>query len=137
MLIDPEDAAGKSSVLVVDDEPEIREEVMEALADEGLTVFAAGSVNEALKKISDHRDIKVVITDLRMPGELGTEIVHEATKDDVHDICFILMTGHRSYDPGSPFNEEDFFSVLSKPVDIEELIDTIKLATKSTCPDPE
>jgi len=96
MVMDRKDAKGKPSVLVVDDEAEIREEVMDALIDEGLTVFEASSVDEALITISENREIEVVVADLRMPHRLGVDLVTEMAGDDTRNICVIIMTGHVS-----------------------------------------
>jgi|APSaa5957512535_1039671.scaffolds.fasta_scaffold33701_2 two-component system response regulator YesN len=131
MVMDRKDAKGKPSVLVVDDEAEIREEVMDALIDEGLTVFEASSVDEALITISENREIEVVVADLRMPHRLGVDLVTEMAGDDTRNICVIIMTGHVSGDLGITLTGLNVFSVLSKPVDCYELIETVNLAMRS------
>lgn len=68
------------SVLVVDDERDIREAVSEVLADEGYQVLDAGDGAEALSKVREHHP-DVILLDLMMPRMNGWEF-RAAQKDD-------------------------------------------------------
>ena len=68
--------AGARTVLVVDDEPLVRTLVRAALADAGLEVLEAGGPDEALELVGRHPGpIDLVLTDVRMPGMRGNELV--------------------------------------------------------------
>ena len=58
----------KRAVLVVEDEALIRLVAVDALEEEGFTVFEAGSVLEAIAILSNHPEIDVVFSDVNLPG---------------------------------------------------------------------
>ncbi|MEQ1795040.1 MAG: response regulator, partial [Nitrospira sp.] len=82
------------AVLVVDDDAEMRELVFDVLKDRGHQISTAGSGQEALKLLAEE-DFAVVLTDLRMKGMLGTELLLEI-KRLYPDIGVILMTAFGS-----------------------------------------
>ena len=61
-------------VLVVDDEPLVREVTASMLEDLGCEVVNAASGNDALEKLSGDRRIEILITDINMPGMGGYEL---------------------------------------------------------------
>ncbi len=83
-------AKGKASILVVDDEPAMRLLVTSVLKDEGHDVTAAASGEEALQLVGRHH-YHVVITDLRMPGMSGLQVLEAVRRDDP-DTAVILLT---------------------------------------------
>ena len=78
---------GNGVVLVVDDEPLIRINAVDMLADAGWLAFEAGDAAEALELLAAHPEITVLFTDINMPGEMdGLELarrVHQL-RPDVH-----------------------------------------------------
>lgn len=60
----------RHTVLVVEDETFIREEISQHLEDCGFKVIQAGNADEAVKMILAQSDIDLVFTDVRMPGEM-------------------------------------------------------------------
>ncbi len=83
-------AKGKASILVVDDEPAMRLLVTSVLKDEGHDVTAAASGEEALQLVGKHH-YHVVITDLRMPGMSGLQVLEAVRRDDP-ETAVILLT---------------------------------------------
>ena len=79
------------SILVVDDEPGIRDLLCLMLEASGYTVFAAEDGNEAPKVLAAH-SIQVVITDLLMPERDGLEFITEVRKSHP-DLRIIAMSG--------------------------------------------
>jgi CheY-like chemotaxis protein len=66
------------AVLVVEDEPLVRELIIEALMDRGLKIVEASTGDEALKAFLVHPEIGVVFTDVTMPGKLnGCDLARE------------------------------------------------------------
>ncbi len=118
-------------ILVVDDEQAILDEASEALTEEGYQAFCANSVDGALDILRKHGDIVVVVTDLKMPGKTGTNLINEAQAEFKRDICFIVMSGHGS--PSIDTNGLDIrkFRFLRKPLDIDEFLGAIKAAVSS------
>jgi DNA-binding NtrC family response regulator len=62
--------ANQSVILVVEDEPDVREAVVEVLTDKGLAIIAAKDAEEALAAFKAHPEIRVLFTDVTMPGSL-------------------------------------------------------------------
>jgi two-component system, NtrC family, response regulator AtoC len=80
----------KASVLVVDDEPAMRLLLSSVLKDEGHDVTAAASGEEALQLLAK-RHYRLVVTDLKMPGISGLELLAQVTRDDP-DTAVIILT---------------------------------------------
>ena len=66
------------TILVVDDDADMRELAHDILKDRGHQVATAGSGEEALKRLAEG-DYAVVLTDLRMKGMQGTELLAQMT----------------------------------------------------------
>src|SRR4051794_21900476 len=82
------------AILVVDDDPDMRELVQDILEDRGHQVTTAGSGPEALKRLGEN-DFAAVLTDLRMKGMQGLELLAEVKRTSA-DIAVILMTAFGS-----------------------------------------
>lgn len=81
-------------ILVVDDEGAIRYSISKTLQRVGYQVSAASSGEEALDMLSD-QNFDVVLTDIRMPGLTGVELLAKI-KEKAPDAIVILMTGYAS-----------------------------------------
>ena len=67
----------KPAILIVDDEKNTREGLRKALESPGYRIFLAASTPEALQ-IMERERVDLVLTDLRMPGEDGLELMRRA-----------------------------------------------------------
>ena len=108
------------SVLVVDDESDIREAVAEVLADEGYVVHGAGDGAEALRKArAVHPNI--VLLDLMMPGMNGWEF-RAAQKGDpeLSDIPVVVLSAL------GRVAGMDAAGFIQKPFDLDELLDAVR-----------
>ncbi len=109
----------KNSVLLVDDEPQVLIALEDLLSDE-FTVFKAQSPQAALEVVEQQPGIAVVLTDQRMPGMTGDELltrVHEAS-----NATRMLVTGFA--DLGAVIravNEGRIFAYVTKPWNPDEL----------------
>lgn len=82
-------AKPKGSILVVDDEPAMRLLLSSVLKEEGHDVAAAASGEEALQLIAK-RHYHLVLTDLKMPGISGLELLEQVKRDDPGTAVIIL-----------------------------------------------
>ncbi|MBU3914318.1 response regulator [bacterium] len=115
-------------VLLVDDEKEFTGLLSERLTIRGFIVTTASSGVEAISKIKEN-SVDVIIMDVLMPGINGIETFNELKK--IHPpLCVIMLTGHAELDTAMVGMETGIFDYLIKPVDIEELVEKIKLAYK-------
>jgi DNA-binding response OmpR family regulator len=72
---------------------------------------------------------EVIILDLRMPGIDGIEVLRRVKRSHP-DIEVIILTGHGSEEDRATCLELGAFAYLQKPVDIEELSETLRLANE-------
>ena len=117
----------EGEVLIVDDEPEILD-LMENLLDmEGFKVLRAESGEEALK-IAKGKSLSVVISDYRMPGMNGIELISELNKSH-KDVPMIIATGYADVNIAiEAINKGGAYKLFKKPWDPFDLLQEIKLA---------
>ena len=112
------------AILVVDDDAEMRELVHDVLKDRGHQVSTAGGGEEALKLLAE-QDCSVVVTDLRMKGMQGTELLAEIQRL-YPEIGVILMTAFGSVDNAVEAMKRGASDYLTKPVKNEELVRVVE-----------
>jgi len=70
-----------TTVLIVEDEAILRLELTARLTDMGLTVLSADNADEAIAVLDAHREIKVMFTDIKMPGSMdGVRLAHHTRR---------------------------------------------------------
>lgn len=116
---------GQPTVLIVDDEPGVRESLRATLAGD-CTVHVAVSSDEALS-ILEKRAIDVVTLDLRMPG-IGGMGVLECIKRQDPDIEAIIITGYSSQESRQSGMRLGAFAYVSKPFDIMHVRELVQRA---------
>jgi len=85
--------ADRKIALIVDDEPLIRMMVATEFEDRGFDVLEAGNAQEALKLLDDQRDIRVLFSDIQMPGQMdGLGLAHLVRRKWSH-VAIILSSG--------------------------------------------
>ena len=112
------------AVLVVDDDPDMREMVHDMLKDRGHQVATAASGQEVLKLLGEE-DYSVVLSDLRMKGMQGIELLTEIKKT-FPDISVILMTAFGSVETAVEAMKHGASDYLAKPVKKDELIRVVE-----------
>lgn len=116
------------AVLVVDDDAEMRSLLCDVLQGRGHQCTGVGSGDEALQQLSEE-DYAVVLTDLRMKGMLGTELLAEV-KHRYSDIGVILMTAFGSVETAVDAMRHGASDYLTKPVKTEELVRVVERAIR-------
>ncbi len=90
------------TILVVDDEPEIRSLIADFLEDdEGYTVLTAEDGVDALENVLPHNTVNLVLSDINMPRMKGFELLNEV-RESYPDIKRVLITA---------YNVEDYFEL--------------------------
>ena len=89
-------------------------------------VFKAYSVKEALEHMATH-SIHIIITDIRMPGLSGLDLVSHIRQKWEQTKC-IILSGHASFDYAKQALKHGTVSYLLKPVRDEELIESVQQA---------
>jgi two-component system, NtrC family, response regulator PilR len=117
-----------SSVLLVDDEPDILELLELALSKMGLQVDKAGNVSEALAKLASRR-YDLCLTDMRLPDGDGLQIVQHIAKQNL-DVPVAVITAHGNMENAVTALKAGAFDYLSKPVSLDQLRALVKSALK-------
>ncbi|MGB5014492.1 MAG: sigma-54 dependent transcriptional regulator [Pyrinomonadaceae bacterium] len=118
----------RKSILVVDDEKNQREILETILSGEGYDVTTASSGEAAMKFVA-HRHFDLVLTDLKMTGMSGLDLLKQLTDFD-KSIIVILLTAHGSVDSAVDAMRLGAFEYLQKPYDSENLLSTVSRALK-------
>jgi DNA-binding NtrC family response regulator len=118
----------RKSILVVDDEKNQREILETILSGEGYDVTTASS-GEAAMKFVESRRFDLVLTDLKMTGMSGLDLLKELTNFD-KSIIVILLTAHGTIDSAVDALRLGAFEYLQKPYDSEKLLETVSRALK-------
>jgi DNA-binding NtrC family response regulator len=113
-------------VLVVDDEPLQRSILKTILDDEGYETHTASSGEEGLKIIRKYNP-DVVLTDLKMEGMDGMEFIDSISKEP-HEPTVVMMTAFGTISSAVEAIKKGAFDYLSKPVDKNTLLVTVKRA---------
>ena len=114
------------TILTIDDEENIRNGLADNFELEGYDVKQAASGEEGLKVIAEG-GIDLVITDLRMDGISGSEVVKKVTSE-YPGIPIIVLTGHGSIDDATAALKAGAFDFLTKPLDLDHLNKIVKNA---------
>ncbi len=107
-------------ILVVDDEAHQRSILRETLSNQGWIVDEAPDGGAALKRLTEVASIRLVVTDLSMPGLDGVELIRRA-KADRPDVDFVMVTAHGTVDSAIRAMKAGAKDYLLKPVEHEEL----------------
>lgn len=118
----------KFTILTIDDEENIRNGLSDNFELEGYEVKQAASGKEGLSLIAKG-DIDLVITDLRMDGISGMEVVKTVTTK-YPGLPVIVLTGHGSVDDAKSAIKYGAFDFLTKPLDLDHLNTIVKNALK-------
>lgn len=116
------------TILTIDDEENIRNGLANNFELEGYNVCTAANGQEGLDIVAKG-GIDVVITDLRMDGIPGEEVVRRVTTEHP-GIPIIVLTGHGSIEEATEAIKAGAFDFLTKPLDLDHLNLVVKNALK-------
>ena len=116
------------TILTIDDEENIRNGLADNFELEGYNVEKAANGKEGLSKIAAG-GIDLVITDLRMDGISGEEVVRHVTTENP-GIPIIVLTGHGSIEDATAAIKAGAYDFLTKPLDLDHLNLIVKNALK-------
>jgi DNA-binding NtrC family response regulator len=118
------DVQPQHSILVVEDEKFIREGLVRALSHTYKTYTAANG-REALDIINKKREIKVVVSDLKMPEVDGLELLEKLRSDNIK-VGVIFVTAYFPIELEAYAMKMGAYDFMTKPVDLKKLETTIK-----------
>ena len=115
-------------LLLVEDKNELRAMLRKALERSGYTVDEAPDGTAAIQKVRARRYL-LVITDLKMPGASGLDVLRETKHADA-TIPVILLTAFGSVEEAVRAMKEGAFDFLQKPVDLDHLMLLVQRAAR-------
>ncbi|MFH1177408.1 MAG: response regulator [Acidobacteriota bacterium] len=113
-------------LLLVDDELEFLEPLCTRLGRRGVACTVTLSGEEALKALAAGQ-FDCAVVDVKMPGMDGLELLRRMRRD-FPGTAVVLLTGHASVELGVQGMELGAFDYLLKPIDLDELLDTVRRA---------
>ena len=112
-------------VLVVEDEFLIRVTLAEALGEEGFEVLEAESADAALPMLQSDPGIRLLLTDIQLPGVLNGRTLAEKAREQLPGLPIIFMTGRP--DAGESGSPLDVF--ISKPYTLTDICEVARRLT--------
>jgi len=124
----PIDADQSTAVLVVDDEEPIRNALQRFLKGINLDSFAAGSGAEALEVLRTN-PIAVMLSDIRMPGMSGIDLVPQALAI-VPDLAVVMLSAVNDATTAALCMQRGAMDYLTKPIDLDDLARALQQALR-------
>jgi CheY-like chemotaxis protein len=124
----PLSALGQRYVLVVEDEPALRELYRSVLRNAGFAVVAVEDGLGALRRVESARP-QAVVLDLDLPRVGGRDVQRELkARPDTQRIPIVVVSGTDTAD----LDPEDFSCILRKPVSADELVSAVQKCTANS-----
>ncbi|PRQ03882.1 Response regulator receiver protein [Enhygromyxa salina] len=112
------------SVLVIDDNTDLAENIGEILSDIGVDVHLATCADDAMACFDD-RKWSLVVTDVRMPGIDGIELL-ALIKERSPGTPVLVMTGYADRETTARAHDSGALAVINKPVDLDALLEMVE-----------
>jgi len=121
--MEKEPAVPRATILVVDDDHHVLESILLLLSAHGYPVVTAASAAEALERLDD-REVKVVLTDIRMPGMDGIKLAGIIHQHDP-DLPVLIMTAFAETEVAVSALKNGAFDFIYKPFNPDHLLHAI------------
>lgn len=121
---------GSAHILVVDDEPAIRESVKDILEDEGYSVTVADSAAQA-REARRARKPDAVLLDVWMPDLDGVSLLREWSERGGLPAPVVMMSGHGTIETAVEATRHGAYDFVEKPISLAKLLLTLKRALET------
>ena len=122
-----------NAVWIVDDDRSIRWVLEKALGRAGIASASFGSADAALAKLGAGEAPRVLISDIRMPGASGLDLLRQV-KQDHPDLPVIVMTAYSDLDSAVAAFQGGAFEYLPKPFDVDQAVALVRRALEQAAP---
>ncbi|HXI10127.1 MAG TPA: sigma-54 dependent transcriptional regulator, partial [Thermodesulfobacteriota bacterium] len=109
------------TVMIVDDEKNIREALSGVLKDEGYGVVVAGTAEEALKKLDSEKVPDAILLDIWLPGMDGTDAL-KTIKTKFPGLPVIMISGHANIETAVKTTKLGAYDFIEKPLSLDKVI---------------
>jgi len=111
----------KGFILLTDDDDAIRESLGELLESFGFKVLTANCVDAAIKVLETNNEIEAMISDLKMPGKSGHDLL-KYLNDTKRTIPLIFLTGYATLDSCQEAIRDGAFDYILKPIENKDKV---------------
>lgn len=119
----------KATVLIIDDEPDIRELLEITIARMGMNTESAATVAEALARLNSPQNFQLCLTDMKLPDGEGLDIINYIQKHRP-ELPVAMITAFGSVETAIVALKAGAFDFVNKPIDLERLRQLIESALK-------
>jgi len=117
----------RKTILIADDELDIRELLGDFLEGEGYECILAHDAFDALKKFKSAPRVDLVMSDIRMPGRTGLDLLSDI-KDIDEDVMVIMISAVKDIEPAISAMSKGAYDYVSKPFKLTEVVQIAKKA---------
>jgi DNA-binding NtrC family response regulator len=121
------------TVLLVDDEPNLRRILSAVLARDGYNIVIADGGRDAIKKAKQQPRLDLLVTDFLMPDMNGLEVL-EAIRKQHPDLRALVISGHGTVRSAVEAMRLGAFDFLTKPFEVEQVRETVERALRAAGP---
>ena len=121
------------SVWIIDDDRSIRWVLEKALSREAIDCASFGSADEALARLGAGEAPRVLVSDIRMPGTSGLDLLKQV-KQQHPDLPVIIMTAYSDLDSAVAAFQGGAFEYLPKPFDVDQAVALVRRALEQGAP---
>ena len=125
----------KAHILIIDDEPDIRELLEITISRMGLDTTSASNVAEALDFLQSNTKFHLCLTDMKLPDGQGLEII-EHIQQHLPDLPVAMITAFGSVETAISALKAGAFDFVNKPINIDRLRQLIETALKLELTEP-
>lgn len=118
--------SNSSNIWIIDDDRSIRWVLEKALKQEGMVVQSFETADRALKQLAKEEP-DVLITDIRMPGMSGLELL-DTINEQRPELPVIIMTAHSDLESAVSAYQGGAFEYLPKPFDVDDAVELVRRA---------
>ncbi|MEZ5447859.1 MAG: sigma-54 dependent transcriptional regulator [Thiolinea sp.] len=118
-------------IMVVDDEPDIRQLVSEILEDEGYRVAVAENAERA-RELYRQRKPDLVLLDIWMPGQDGISLLKEWRDEDALHCPVVMISGHGTIETAVEATKLGAYDFIEKPLSMAKMLLTIENALRTS-----
>jgi DNA-binding response OmpR family regulator len=107
-------------ILVVDDEPDLRQLLVDTLGSEGAAIAAVGTAREALAYAAEN-GVDLVVADVRLGDGTGLELIDRLRRQEGADLPALVITGHADAHTLTEASRRRPVEMMTKPLNLERL----------------
>ena len=118
------------TILIIDDESDIRAQIRDILSDHGYRVLQADSASAA-RKLVRQQSVDLALLDIWMPGEDGMSLLRSWRHDDTPEFPILMMSGHGNVETALEATRLGAWHYLEKPFAMDKLLLSVSRALET------